>query len=212
MRIFTALLALTLFAAAAPAPAAGPDSPELLPTLLQAAIDARDSSRAMPYLNMERLITSVFTDSLPQINESVKKGEIRLSPPLAAALASLNSGNAVTQRTATIFLSSELSKFLIYGVDSGAFAGKPIPEDQRMQLDGGIFSRFGDISLARKEFSETRLLQDNGKTALIQTKLYDYGVRRAYLLKIRLEHVDGLWQACSVENAAELYKELLQQR
>lgn len=211
MRMLTAFFTALLFFPA-PLLAAVPERPVLLPAFFQAAIDARQSARAMPHLDVEKLVSSVFTDTLPQINESVKKGEIKLSPPLAAALASLNSGNSVTQRTAIIFLTSELAKFIAYGVDSGAFAGNPLPEDQRMQLDGGVFSRFGDISLARKEFSESSLLQDHGKTALIQTKLYDHGVRRAYTLKLRLELRDGLWKACAVENAAELYKELLQPR
>lgn len=211
MRILLTALTVVLCLAAGAA-AAVPEQPEKLPELLQTAIDAKDSASAMPHLDLERLVSGIFEDSLAQINESVQKGELILSPPLAAALGSLNSGNAVTRRTAIIFLTSEIGKLLVYGVDSGSFAGRPLPEDQRRMMDGGVFSRFGDVSLERKEFSDAKLLRNDGKTALIQTRLYDYGVRQSYLLQLRLELTDGLWKAVSVENAADLYKSLQPQR
>lgn len=209
MRILTATLVLILCLAITTAGAASPERPEKLPALLQAYIDAKDSASAMPHLDLERIITGIFDDTLPQINESVKNGEIILNPPLAAALGSLNSGNAVTKRAAVIFLTAEIGKLLAYGVDSGSFAGRPLPENERMMMDGGVFSKFGDISLERKEFSEGELLRESGKTALIRTRLYDHGVSQAYVLQLRLELEGGQWKVTSVENAADLYKKLL---
>lgn len=210
MRILLMTL-VAVFCIAPAAQAASPARPEALPAALQKAIDAKDSEAALRHLELERVIAGIFDETLPQINESVKKGEITLNPALAAVLGSFNSGNAVTRRTASIFLNSEVRKLLVYGVESGSFAGAPLPEDERMMMDGGVFAKFGDVSLARKEFSSTRLLREEGNTALIQTRLYDYGVKRAYILQLRLELVGGVWKITHINNAADLYKELLKQ-
>lgn len=210
MRVLSTTILIILCLATA-ALAASPDRPEKLPALLQAAIDAKDSVTSMQHLDLERIVTGVFDETLPQINESVKNGEIVLNPPLAAALGSLNSGNAVTRRTAIIFLTSEVGKLLSYGIESGSFAGDPLPENTRKLMDGGVFSKFGDVSLDRKEFSDSELLMEDKKSALIQTRLYDHGVGRSYLLKLRLELENDLWKAVYIENAAELYKSLLPQ-
>lgn len=215
MRIFISLLALMicldLTGWAGGGLAAGAESPEALPGLLQQAVDSKDGEAALARLDLERVITRIFSETLPQINESVQRGEIILNPPLAAALGSLNSGNAMMQRTATVFLTAEIGKLIVYGVESGSFAGTPLPEDERRLLDGGVFSQFGDISLARKEFSGTRLIGREGDSAVIWTELFDYGVGRAYPLVLGLELTDGLWKVVSIDNAAELYKELLGQ-
>lgn len=213
MRIFLnfLLLGLVLASWAAPARAAGTESPEALPGLLQEAVDAKDGAAALRRLDLERVIARIFSETLPQINQSVQQGEIILNPPLAAALGSLNSGNAVMQRTATVFLTAEIGKLIAYGVESGSFAGTPLPEDERRLLDGGVFSQFGDISLARKEFSGTRLISREGDGAVIRTELFDYGVGRAYPLVLGLELTDGIWKVVSIDNAAALYKELLGQ-
>lgn len=208
MRII--LVALIVVFCSSPALwAASPAQPELLPEALQAGIDTKNQYAVLQHLKLESLISGVFAETLPQINESVQKGEVILNPALAAVLGSFNSGNSVASRTASVFLHSEFEKFIAYGVESGSFAGDPLPEDERMMMDGGIFARFGDVSLERKEFSNTKLLHSDGKTALIQTTLYDYGVNRAYMLKLRLELVDGLWKVTHIDNAADLYKDLL---
>lgn len=209
MRILTIFLAIIFSFCSIAAQASS--NPEAVPAQLQKAIDLKDSGQAMPYLDLEKIVKNVFDETLPQINESVRKGELVLSPPLAAALGSLNSGNAASKRLAEIFLASELTKFIIYGVDSGAFSGNPLPKNERMIMDGGIFNKFGEISLARKEFSQTSLISKNNNTATIATSLYDYGVKQAYKLRLRLQLADGIWRVVAIENAAELYKELVPQ-
>lgn len=207
-KLITVLL-MTLLLPFSAIAASNQNNPAGIPDLLQAAIDARDSGPAMQHLQMDSIVKSVFEETLPQINESVAKGEIILNPVLAAALGSLNSGNAATQRMATIFLSDELGKFLAYGVDSGAFSGNPISENERMQMDGGVFSRLGDISMARKEFSDTRVLKQDENSALVKTSLYDHGVRQSYPLQLKMERLNGVWKVTSLTNAVDLYKQIL---
>lgn len=210
-KLITVLL-ITLLLPFSAIAASNQNNPADIPALLQAAIDARDSGPAMQHLQMDSIVKSVFEETLPQINESVAKGEIILNPVLAAALGSLNSGNAATQRMATIFLSDELGKFLAYGVDSGAFSGNPISENERMQMDGGVFSRLGDISMARKEFSDTRVLKQDENSALVKTSLYDHGVRQSYPLQLKMERLNGVWKVTSLTNAMDLYKQILREQ
>lgn len=207
--IFSLILFITLLVPGFAFSAGPMDAPADVPAIMQGAIDSRNSAPAMPHLEMQSIVKSIFVDTLPQINESVRKGEIILNPVLAAALGSLNSGNAATIRMATIFLSDELGKFLAYGVDSGMFSGNPVSENQRIQMDGGLFSNLGEISMDRKEFSNGELVRQSGNTAVVKTSLYDHGVGQRYPLELKMERLNGIWKVTAISNAADLYKQLL---
>lgn len=209
MRILSALFIVFLFLAAPALAATAPKSPELLPALLQEAIDAKNSNAGMHHLDLDKISASIFEETLPQINQSVQKGELILSPPLAAALGSLNSGNAATKRMAMLFLTAEVRKLLIYGVDSGLFAGDPLSENERMLMDGGVFSKFGDVSMGRKELSPGVLLQKDEKSALVETKLYDHEFKQNYLLRLRMELQYNIWTVTAIDNAVDICQVLL---
>lgn len=208
MRILKLALCLLLVFSST-ATAASPERPEMLPALLQEAIDAKNGDAALPHLNLESILDGVLSDALPQISQAAAQGRIALNPPLAAALGSLQSGNEVTRLTVILFLDSELEKFILYGINSGSFSGDPVPQDQRMAMNGGVFSKLGDISLDRKEFSGARLLAANSGSATVETALYDYGTGMSYPLRLKLELRDDIWTIVRVDNAAELCDKML---
>lgn len=205
-RIFLILIFMLLpgFAHAA----LSPDNPADIPDILQQGIDQKDSAQVMRHLNLDSIVTSIIDEQLDEINQGVINGELLLNQPLLVALASLNTGNATTRRTATIFLTSELNKFLIYGVDSGNFAGDPLPESQRMQMDGGVFNLLNVVSMKRKEFYLTKILRQDEKKALISTELFDAGTKRSYPLELDMAKENGTWVITKIANLQALIPQL----
>ncbi|MDL2285714.1 hypothetical protein LJB93_03110 [Desulfovibrio sp. OttesenSCG-928-F07] len=180
------------------------NAPENVPTLLQNAIDSMQGEEAVKYFDMEQVINDIINTQLPVINQKAVNGEIKLNQQLFVALASLNSGNAATRRTTVLFLSSELNKFILYGVNSGNFAGKPLSENVQMTMDKGIFGQLGTISLERKEFTGTKLVAASNNKATVATSLYDHGAKRAYPLVLKMQKYDTMWKITAIENISEL--------
>ncbi len=203
MRAFILSLLLLLLPAI-PAFAATQNAPQDVPALLQMAIDEQDADAALKHMDIEAVINNIVTTQLPQINAAVLQGNIRLNQALVTALAALNSGNAATRRTVVIFLSAEMSKFITFGVNSGAFAGTPISENERMSMDTGVFGQLGTISIQRKEFSGTKLLSLDGNKALISTNLRDFGAKKIYPLELQLQKSDNVWKVTSIHNIEAL--------
>jgi hypothetical protein len=183
--------------------------PAALMRIWQRGIDGLDSAPVLERLDLESLLGAGLQEGLPLLNKSVSNGELRLSPPLALALSALNSGNEVMQASALRFVSGEVGKFIAYGVDSGSFAGKPLPAAELTRLDGGIFSQFGTVSARRKVFSAAKVLKQEEKSALISTNLFDEGSGRNYALELALQKREEGWTVIGVHNLSTLYTELL---
>ena len=181
-----------------------PESPADLPALLQQGIEARDSAFVLQRVDMESILSAVITENLLQINAKAGRGELPLSPPLAAALSALNSGGETIQGAAKAFLAAELRKFIAYGVESGAFAGAAPPAAARSLMEGGVFAELG-IPFTRKTFlPPTQLLRQDEKNTLIQVQLYDEGSKKVYPLRLNLNDNGTLWKIIRVDNMEEL--------
>jgi hypothetical protein len=210
MRILILLLAaLPAWTQTAQAMETEAGEPAALMRIWQQGIDGLDSAPVLERLDLESLLGTGIQEGLPLLNKSVRSGELRLSPPLALALSALNSGNEEMRAVALRFVSVEAGKFIAYGVDSGSFAGKPLPAAELTRLDGGIFSQFGTAPARRKVFSATKVLKQEGKNALISTNLIDEGNGRSYALELDLQKREAGWIVIGVHNILELYTELL---
>ncbi|MDR2503719.1 MAG: hypothetical protein LBD82_04970 [Deltaproteobacteria bacterium] len=209
MRVFFVLLLflgliVPLQAPAAETNAGGTETPADLPALLQRGIQERDSAFVLQRVDMEGILDAAVTENLPQINAKAGRGELPLSPPLAAALSALNSGGETLQGAAKTFLAAELRKFIAYGVESGAFAGAAPPHAARSLMEGGVFAELG-VPFTRKTFLlPAKLLRQDEKNALIQVGLYDEGSRTVYPLRLNLSGNGPLWRITRVDNMEEL--------
>lgn len=175
-----------------------------LPALLQAGIEARDSAAVLRHLDLPSLVRGVIERDLPLINEMAGRGEILLPPPLALALAGLNSGNPGLRAAVIDFLATELTKFVVFGVESGSFAGRPLPEDALIRMDGGVFHQARALSPGRKSLSSPEILEQAENSALIRAELFDAGLKAVYPLELRLLLQDGVWKVSELANTAAL--------
>jgi hypothetical protein len=114
------------------------------------------------------------------------------------------SADAATQ-SMRLLLVEEIRKFVVRGVASGSFSGRP--SGPEVLPDGGIFSvLFADTSTARKELRSVRAWPEQ-EGARATAKLYDCGLQQSYPLHLRLAaQPDGFWKVVDVENMADLIR------
>ena len=186
----------------------GTGDPADLPATIQTAIDGQDSALALGCLDLDSLVETLLNKNLPLINEQIRQGRLVLNPPLALALAAMNAAGPASGTMVKNFLTAELRKFIVYGVESGSFAGRPLDKDRLHQMDGGVFSHLGQISTARKVLGPAILMEQDEDSALVRTELFDAGARRSYPLELRLQKKQDQWQINEIENVEELARTL----
>ncbi|MDR1242610.1 MAG: hypothetical protein LBM00_07505 [Deltaproteobacteria bacterium] len=173
---------------------------EIIP-LLQKAVDTHDAALAESLIDFDRISGSFLHDALPSINAAVASGKIKLQQPLPTILSSLN-GGGIARKTAEQFLGAEAKKFVLYGVQSGYFAGTPRSPGEINRLDGGLFLPFAGKALGRKEFAPGFLAYEDARTAMLRTGLKDGG---HYIdLDLLLQKREQSWIIVSIDNDDEL--------
>jgi hypothetical protein len=181
---------------------------EEMVSLLQKAIDTRDAGLMESLIDFERVSSSFFQGALPVINTAAAEGKIRLEMPFPALLSALNSGKSA-RKAAEQFLVGEAKKFVLYGVRSGHFAGKPLPNEQLLQLDGGLFLPFAGKALSHKKFEPGLLAYEDDKLAMIRTALYYGADGRSMDLDLSMQKRGSAWVITGVENDDEILGSLL---
>jgi hypothetical protein len=181
---------------------------EEIVSLLQKAIDTRDAALMESLIDFERVSSSFFQDALPIINTAAAEGKIRLEMPFSALLSALNSDKAA-RKTAEQFLGVEAKKFVLYGVQSGYFAGKPLPDGEIRRLDGGLFLPFAGKTLSRKKLEPGLLAYEDGKLAMVRTALHDGSDGRGMDLDLSMQKRGSAWVITGVANDDEILGSLL---
>lgn len=105
-----------------------------------------------------------------------------------------------------LMLVEETRKFVIRGVASGDFSGRP---SGRQDLpEGGILSvLFADASTARKELRGVRVEPPKGDRATASATVFDHGSGRGYPVRLGLrKQAEGYWKVMDVANMAELIR------
>lgn len=173
---------------------------------LQKAIDARDAQKVEQCVDLSATISKAVDDSSRLLGPAIASGQVRLNPVLSLALGGLGSLDQASVAAVKSLMVAETRKFVIYGVESGSFAGKPQKDYSK---DGGLFLSFGNLSTDRKEFGPARLLSLKGDRAEVATSLRDYGNGHNYPLTLLLARSGDRWRVVSVENTEELTKLLI---
>ncbi len=191
-------LSLLLFSLPFSALAARPDETM---NLLQKAVDSRDSGAVEKYIDLNAVIGDAMNTLLPMVTKAVDESKLNLDPTIAAILTGVNSGNAASKLMATQLVVSETRKFVIYGVKTGSFAGKPVPANG---LDGGLFLQFGGIDQNRKEFMNSKTLEEKGRQAVVATSVKDYYDNSVYNLLLDMEEQNGTWRVTRIKNVGDM--------
>lgn len=179
------------------------EAPEVAVRGIQQAIDSQDPDLLEKYLDVRGTIArgvDVFLTDLVERPPSAK----------AAPLLQILTGGLGTesgQKIATPMkdlLVEETRKFVVWGVGSGNFAGKPRAGSPRS--DGGILSMlFADASIAHKELGEVRCSAPKDDLSVATTSLFDHGSERRYPLQLTLQRQEaGHWRVTEIRNIREL--------
>ncbi|MDR2825324.1 MAG: hypothetical protein LBV76_00845 [Deltaproteobacteria bacterium] len=177
--------------------------------LLQQAIDTRDAGLADSLIDFDKLTGAFLKDTQPIINEAVISGKIKLQQPLPVILSGMNGGGNA-RKNATIFMGAEVKKFVLYGVQSGYFAGHPLPPEELNMLDGGfLLTFFADKGLGRKIFEPGFLVFEDEKQAMVNTALYDEQSKSKIALEVLMQKRGNTLVIIRIENSVEILSSLL---
>ena len=172
---------------------------------IQRAIDGNDYALLEKYIDVRGIIARGVDRFVADYAANPPEGEgDPLMEMLSGGLAR-ESGSAAAA-SMKMMLVEEARKFVIRGVASGDFSGKPAPET--VLPDGGLFSvLFADASTARKELRGVGVSPIKDDRALAKATLYDHGSERNYPLQLDLRlQPEGYWKVTDVKNMADLIR------
>lgn len=172
---------------------------------IQRAIDGNDYALLEKYVDVRGIIARGVDRFVADYAANPPGGEgDPLMEMLSGGLARESGSAAATSMK--MMLVEEARKFVIRGVASGDFSGKPAPE--AVLPDGGLFSvLFADASTARKELRGVGLSPVKDDRATAKATLYDHGSERNYPLQLDLRlQPEGYWKVTDVKNMADLIR------
>jgi len=172
---------------------------------IQHAIDRNDHVLLEKYVDLRGIITRGVDRFVADYAANPPGGE---GDPLMEMLSGGLSREAGSPAAVSMkmMLVEETRKFVIRGVASGDFSGRP--STAAVLPDGGLLAiLFADASTARKELRDLRVNPAKGDTATAQATLYDFGSERNYPVQLGLKlHPEGYWKVTDVKNMADLIR------
>lgn len=203
MSVFSRIITTLVLLACMSTPALAAETPEQSLRKIQQAIDTRDTALLERCIDLNGVIagaTDIFVETMGKQVASNSKG---VSPMLAMLVASMKDGaDSQAAQSVRTLVTGETRKFVLHGVASGKFAGKPVKD---VKQDGGLFSPlFEGASVSRKEIRSIKNVRRNGDSATASMEVYDHGSENAYPVNVRLVQTGDMWQVREVTNAAEL--------
>lgn len=182
---------------------AAPQSPSQALDAVQKALNTGDVALFERHVDVDALVAAAVDFFLADAQSP--EGKARLSPVVAMILSSVSS-SADAQQGLRALIGREARNFIVYGVQSGNFAGQsradvPAP-------DGLLAPLFAEASLGRKEIQRKGAPVADGKDALISFSVYDYGNGRSYPVRGRMRMANAQWRLVQVENLPALVDQL----
>lgn len=186
-------------------PATAAETPELAVAAIQRAVDGNDHALLEKYVDLRGIIARGVDQFVADYAANPPGGEgDPLMEMLSGGLAR-ESGSAAGQ-SMKLMLVEEARKFVIRGVASGSFSGRP--NTSAVLPDGGLLSAlFADASTARKELRHVRVKPPQGDKTSAQATVYDHGSERNYPVLLGLtRQAQGHWKVTDLTNMADLIR------
>ncbi len=184
-------------------PAVAAETPDSALAGLQRAIDTKNSALLEKYIDVRGVIAKGVDAFIADFATHPPSGEgDPLLEMLSGGLAAESGQGAANPMK--LLLIEETRKFVLWGVESGNFAGQAASRQQVQ--DGGLLSMlFVDASVARKELRTVRCATPKGDLATATAKLYDHGSERSYPVQVKLKRQpEGHWKVTEVSNIRDL--------
>lgn len=195
-QIAVCLLVMWMLAAL---PAAA-ETPEAAIAKVQTAVDTRDASLLQQYVDLPGIIGAGVDSYVQTLARSGAEKGGTIAPMIAMMLPSLQKNDSTAAAVRSMLI-EETRSFVVYGVSSGQFAGKPVPG----KAGTGMFAPlYADASLGRKEIRAVKNVRQQGKEATAQLRVYDFGSEREYPIDVRMADKGDHWQVVEVRNLSDL--------
>lgn len=187
------------------APGSAAETPSAALAGIQRAIDANDHVMLEKYVDLRGIIARGVDQFVADYAAHPPGGGGDPMLDMLAGGLAAQSGTAADQ-SMKLLLVEETRKFVVRGVASGDFSGRP---SQRQDLpEGGLFSAlFADASTARKELRAVRVQPPKGDRTTASATVFDHGSKRGYPVQMGLKRQsEGYWRVTDVNNIAELIR------
>lgn len=181
---------------------AAQESPAKAVENVQSALDTGDITLFEQHVDMDALVRG----GVEYFLDDAKNGDGSQLPPVLAMIMSTVGQTETGKMSLHSLVVSEARNFVVYGVQSGNFAGSnlgnvPPPE-------GLLAPLFAEASLGRKEIRQARAPKMRGSDCLISFVVYDYGNGRSYPVTGLWQVVKGHWRMVKVENFPALIAQI----
>jgi hypothetical protein len=166
----------------------------------QAAIEAKDRARFLLVVDVEGISREAAAFVL-------EKADASSLPPLLALLLSSARSSRQALDDLRELLARETAAFVLYGVESGRFAGSP---DRRVRPSGMLSPLFGEVSLGKKTLSPAgpESIDKSGR-AFLPAVLHDAGNDRSYPLLLGLSLTPSGRRITEIVNLPDLWERIL---
>ena len=179
------------------------ETPDAAMRGIQQAIDTQDPLLLEKYFDLRGTIARGVDVFLTDLVERPPSGKVAPMLQMLTGGLATESGQKIAAPMKDLLI-EETQKFVIWGVKSGNFAGKPGPGAGKS--DGGILSLlFADASVAHKELGPVRCSAPKDGLSVATTSLFDHGSERSYPLQLTLQRQEaGYWRVTEIRNIREL--------
>jgi hypothetical protein len=176
------------------------------PAQIGKAIDDADMAAFERLVDINAILNAALDIFLRDLEAMQAAGEI---PPMLALLFSGAAMRDVAGEQARNLLINETRAFVLNGVDSGAFAGRP-PNGRASR---GLFAPlFADASTGRKEIRNIGIPRAEGGEWVIPFVVHDFGNGESYPVLGRVSPAESGFRLIGVENLEEIMRRVNEER
>ena len=118
------------------------------------------------------------------------------------------SGSAVSP-SVKLLLVEEARRFVVRGVASGQFSGRPPSVGRELPEPGMLSALFADVSTGRKELRGVRVQRVRDGRSTAAATVFDHGTGRGYPVVLALsQQSGGFWKVTDVENLEDIVRQV----
>ena len=116
------------------------------------------------------------------------------------------SGSAVSPAV-KLLLVEEARRFVVRGVASGQFSGRPPSAGRELPEPGILSALFADVSTGRKELRGVRVQRVGDDRSTAAATVFDHGTGRGYPVILALSRqAGGFWKVTDVQNLEDIVR------
>ncbi|MDR1777309.1 MAG: hypothetical protein LBR31_05730 [Desulfovibrio sp.] len=170
------------------------------------AVEDADTEAFQRLADVDAILNTGFTAFLREVEAMQKTGDI---PPLLALLFSPAAMRNTAGEQVRALLVAETKAFVLNGIASGTFAGRP---SNGRAAQGLLAPLFADASIGRKEIRDIGQARAEGNDWLVPFVVLDHGNGESYPVLGRVSPGEDGFRLTAVENLGELVRRINEER